>query len=334
MYINNSEGFVVVDARKPTNPSIAKNIDDYRNVSDVAIQGNYAYVALGGDGPIMPTGFGAGVAVVDITNPHKPIPVGHVSTEGAALGIAVRGKYAYVADYGGLGLVVIDISNPKKPSVVGSFQPIGNKTPEFYDVALKGDYVYVIDYYYGVFVISIANPRFPVKVGQIALGGYNYEIKIQGDYAYVAQDGSGLIILNIKNQNPEFVSYNDTISKLSGLAIRDNYVYVTSWWDFFGIIDISNPANPLLMSSIDAEFIHELVEVDGSWRVTVVGTTAYIATGNGTGILIANIENPLSPKITGYYDVYNSAKEIVYHNDSLVLAGGADLSIIKLGSSN
>ena len=42
------------------------------------------------------------------------IRVGGYDTSGSALGVALSGNYAYVAD-GGAGLQVIDVSNPANP---------------------------------------------------------------------------------------------------------------------------------------------------------------------------------------------------------------------------
>ena len=72
---------------------------------DVAVSGNYAYVA-GGDG---------GLRIIDISNPAAPTEAGFYDTPGDARGVAVAGNYAYVADGKG-GLRMIDISNPAAPT--------------------------------------------------------------------------------------------------------------------------------------------------------------------------------------------------------------------------
>ena len=74
----------------------------------VALSGNYAYVADSG----------AGLQVIDVSNPANPVRVGGYDTSGYAQDVAVSGNYAYVADDGG-GLQVIDVSNPANPVRVG-----------------------------------------------------------------------------------------------------------------------------------------------------------------------------------------------------------------------
>jgi hypothetical protein len=50
--------------------------------------------------------------------------VGGYDTSGGALGVAVSGNYAYVAD-GAAGLQVIDVSNPASPQWLGGYDTAG-----------------------------------------------------------------------------------------------------------------------------------------------------------------------------------------------------------------
>ncbi|MBN2357642.1 hypothetical protein JXO59_16120 [candidate division KSB1 bacterium] len=53
-------------------------------VQDVALSGHYAYVAV----------YGAGLRVIDVSDPAAPIEVGFFDTVGYVCGIAVSGHYA------------------------------------------------------------------------------------------------------------------------------------------------------------------------------------------------------------------------------------------------
>ncbi len=67
----------------------------------VYVSGDYAYVADGG----------AGLQVIDISDPTNPILAGSYDTPDYALGVYVSGDYAFVAD-GDSGLQVIKINDP------------------------------------------------------------------------------------------------------------------------------------------------------------------------------------------------------------------------------
>ena len=86
--------------------------------------------------------------MIGISDPTNPVPAGSCDTPGNALGVAVAGDYAYVADYAS-GLQVIDISDPTNPVAAGSCDTPGTA----YDVAIAGDYAYVADAESGLQVI-------------------------------------------------------------------------------------------------------------------------------------------------------------------------------------
>src|SRR5687767_8751998 len=64
-----------------------------------------------------------------------PQRVGGYDTSGTAVGVAVSGNYAYVADYTA-GLQVIDVSNPASPQRVGGYDTSGLAS----GVAVSGNY--------------------------------------------------------------------------------------------------------------------------------------------------------------------------------------------------
>ena len=55
--------------------------------------------------------------IVDITNPARPGVMGAYDTPGYAEGVAISGRYAYVANGPG-GLQIIDIADPASPTEV------------------------------------------------------------------------------------------------------------------------------------------------------------------------------------------------------------------------
>ena len=81
--------------------------------------------------------------------PSSPAEVGFHDTPGSAIGVAVAGDRAYVAD-GEEGLRVVDVSTPSSPAEVAS-----HATSDFaWGVTVVGDYVYVADYAGGLFIFG------------------------------------------------------------------------------------------------------------------------------------------------------------------------------------
>ncbi|MFQ5343763.1 MAG: hypothetical protein ACE5F6_19645, partial [Anaerolineae bacterium] len=119
-------GLFIVDISNPTNPQVVGHYTgpvipappSHPNwlsvpypVWDVAISGNYAYVAKGWEG----------LVVLDIRDKSNPRKVGQLNPPNTTMtGISLSGAYAYMVDtYGGAWLV--DIVNPRSPSVVRKY---------------------------------------------------------------------------------------------------------------------------------------------------------------------------------------------------------------------
>ena len=77
----------------------------------VHVIGSHAFLAAGG----------AGLLVVDISNPAAPLEVGSYDTGDVARDVVVKGDHAYVADRID-GLRVINISDPATPFEEGFYQ--------------------------------------------------------------------------------------------------------------------------------------------------------------------------------------------------------------------
>jgi hypothetical protein len=161
----------VVNIANPAAPTEVGFYDTPGNAQDVAVAGNYAYVA---------DGWG-GLRVVDITNPAAPFEVGFYDTPMDAVGVAVSGNYAYVANrYSGLR--VVNIANPAAPFEVGFYD-----TPGFaWGVAVSGNYAYVADWDGGLRVVNIMNPAAPAETGFYDTPGLARGVAVSGNYAYVA----------------------------------------------------------------------------------------------------------------------------------------------------
>ena len=150
------------------------------NAHGVAVANNYAYVADGG----------AGLRIIDVSNPSNPFEVGYYDTPSAAGGVAVANSYAYVADYLA-GLRIIDVSNPRNPFEVGYYD-----TPGYaYGVALANNYAYVADEGAGLRIIDVSNPRNPYEVGYYNTPSFAWDVAVANNYAYVADGDAGLRII-------------------------------------------------------------------------------------------------------------------------------------------
>ena len=151
--------------------------DDGDASRGVAIKGNYAIV----------TKEGAGVAIIDISNPANLGSPSYVSTTGSAeKDIVVSGNYAYVANNES-GVAIIDISNPANPGTPvytpGSFT-------NTYGIAINGNYLIISDQTDDTLgIIDISDPTNPGSASYVGSGSTELQrVASSGNYVYFAAD--------------------------------------------------------------------------------------------------------------------------------------------------
>jgi len=141
---NGEAALVIINVSDPTNPGtpVYETLGNGYGGDDIAISGNYAYVAAGAQG----------IAVIDISDPTNPgIPV-FEDTNNVPWGIDINGNYIYIADYDyqGSALVVSDILDPTNPGTPVYKNTIGDVR----GVTINGNYAYVASGDAGLAIIS------------------------------------------------------------------------------------------------------------------------------------------------------------------------------------
>ena len=87
-----------------------------------------------------------------MSDPYAPFEAGFATLQ-AAIGVAVAGGYAYVADYDA-GLRIIDVWDPSDPFEAGFYNTPGDAL----GVAVAGGYAYVADNYGGLIILRFTEP--------------------------------------------------------------------------------------------------------------------------------------------------------------------------------
>jgi hypothetical protein len=89
-------------------------------------------------------------------------------------------------------------------------------------------------------------------------------------------------------QNFQLISNFETPGSPYGVFVRDNYAYVADYDSGLQIIDIGNPANPVIIGDIDT--------LSYAGRIFISGQNAFIGGGYGyTNLYIVDISNPTAP---------------------------------------
>lgn len=242
--------------------------------------------------------------------PFDPSPIGGADTPGPAVGVAIAGDLAFIAD-GASGLQIIDITNAASPSPIGTYNTPGSAAA----VAVAGDHVFVADGSSGLQIISIVIPTGPLLVGTYNTPGTAGGVAVAGDLAFIADGTSGLQVINIVNPaSPSLVGTYNTPGTATGVEVAGDLAFVADGNNGLQIINITNPAVPALVSTYDTP--------GTATGVTVDGDLAYIGDAV-SGLQIISISNPVSPSLVGTYNTPGFAYKVAVAGDLAVVADGA-----------
>jgi PKD repeat protein len=307
---NSSKGLRIIDISDPTTPfEIGIYTETLYSPTDVAIAGNYAYLADQSNG----------LRIIDISNPVSPTEVGAYDTPGYAYGLTVVGNYVYVAD-GGAGLQVLDVSNSTSPTVVGAYDTPGNAS----SVATTGNYAYIADRDKGLRVVSIANTMAPSEVSFYDPTDHGQSVAVVGNYAYSIDQREGLQIVD--TSDPTSLSAHgdyDPSWYPSSIAVTGNYAYITDG-SGLRVIDVSDPDAP--------SEVNTYVTPGTSREIVIVGKYAYVADSTA-GLRILDLSSPTTPVEIGFYDTPGIAYNIaVFAQYAYIADGTAGLRVLDISN--
>ena len=177
------------------------------------------------------------------------------------------------------------------------------------DIVVQGDYAYMLSGGGSAFLIyDISDPENFQPVSSLNLGAVGHSLFVQGNYAYLSTSHNSreLRIFNITNKSsPAAVGNYNAPGTADGLGIFavGNTAYLSrssgSGDDFF-TLDVTNPASPVLLDSIDLASNGNSVYVSGNY--------AYVSTSHDSRELtVINISNPTNISLAGFYNTPGTA---------------------------
>ncbi|MFA7368731.1 MAG: S8 family serine peptidase, partial [Kiritimatiellales bacterium] len=299
------DGWEVTYGFSPNSPTggltVASSVGGFNTsgtAKNIAVAGNYAYVADGANG----------LSILNIADPKNPALAGSYDTAGTANDVAVSNGYAYVAD-GNNGLVIVNVSNPFAPSLAGSYNTPG--TAE--GIAVQSNYVYLADGDKEMMIFDVSNPASPQFKSGTANSWIMHDVVVRGNSAYLAgnenvwrfnvntptapvadksagslftsqnatgihSDGSNIVAaagtygIKIMDTNLNFCGSYDSDGNASGVFVSGSYAYIADGTNGLVVLDISTPSSPALA-------VH--VQTAGSaYGVFVSGGYTYVAEGS------------------------------------------------------
>ena len=234
-------GLVVFDVSNPSAPAW---------ISTYALTGTSESIAMSGKYVFINDFNNKATRIIDVSNPANPTLAGTFTSpdQGAApgspFGLAVQGKYLYIADFA-KAIYIVDIST-SSPSLVGTYHNTTNSTAPV-GLYVSGKYLYVADDDKGFFALDVSNPASPTYVGNYpsSKSAHYFGIQVAGNYAYVADNSGTLTVLDISNiSSPQFVGSYATGDTPTGVFLSGKYAYVANQGSGLDVIDINGIQAP------------------------------------------------------------------------------------------
>ena len=287
---------------------------------DVAVEGDYAYVAASGEDDI---------AIIDISNPNDPEQTNNVldTFPSSPTGIYVQNGFAYVVSTANDTLYIYDVREPDQGAIYASsindsacdasVGGLGCALRGPRAVHAVGSYAYVVSSTDGgLSIFDISDKTEPKHISSYYtnLGGA-YDIFVQDELAYITTFTSNrLVILDIQDPaNPTFVGqYHDNtlLAGANGIKVKDHHAFVVSngGGSMLALgsliaIDVEDPANPALSSVFDecpTEGLNPICNVVGPDDVALAGDYAYILVDSQDEIIVVNIKDPTNIEYAGH----------------------------------
>jgi hypothetical protein len=122
------------------------------------------------------------------------------------------------------------------------------------------------------------------------------------------------------------------VAKLNGaysVAVQGNYAFVTAYWeDSLTVVDVSNPAAPVIVGTIRA------ASLAGAIDVAVLGNYAYVAAYSANALTVVDITDPAAPVVRGTVSaasLTNAASAALLGNYAYIAAYGANaLTVVDI----
>ena len=262
--------------------------------NDLAIRDPYAFVAAED-----------GFWIIDLADPSLPVAIARDVTETPCVSLVLKDDYAYLA-CPQIGLRIMDISSPQAPTEAGIYDLLGDTN----DMAIVDQTLFAAQS--GMLTLDISNPLAPIEISTFNVGGNGINaIAVAGGTAFLAVDNGNLVIVDISDLAvPTEMGWFDPPDRYGGgqeataIQVQGDIVYMTTveppptplaeyYVGDTWLIDVSNPQEPSLISSISPSGAPFDLRVDAG-----VATIAY----EREGLRLYDISNPETPLERGSYN--------------------------------
>ena len=269
-------GLEIHGVSNPGQPNLLSRVD-LPVVNDIAVKDSFVYAACEDDT----------LRIYSIANPRQPVLVG-ACCDSCDLFMTQAGNYCYLVHVSGVNIV--DVSNPASPHRAGR---IGGEPLAVY---VRDTLCYDMIFGEGLRIYNVKDAASPHLLGSLTLAdAMDLTMPSTEDTLLYT---SLLDVVNVTNPaSPSQVGHVDIPAEdEGGVAVVPamNCALVANYTDGVVAVDITNPANPTIDTTVFGAGSAQDIYVDG--------TRAYLASPLN-GMTILDVSNPTRPTRLGGVDI-------------------------------
>ena len=222
------------------------------------------------------------MSILNVSDPENPELISMTYMYSQAQDIVVQDDIAYIG--GGGRIDIFDVSNPENPIHLSMIPVIDWCV----SLSVRNDMLYAACCQGGIYFVDISNPQSPIIEAHYEEIFIPVLIDVVWPAAYVQHFEGPMFILNIEDLN-NIMIVGQLPSYTEYFIINEEQLYINAELNFINIFDISNPLNPVELSSNE-----------GVGRPLVVEENILYSRGSGIDVFQINDDFELSP--LGMYD--------------------------------
>ena len=307
--------FRTFNVTNPGNPHLLGSF--LANGREILVEGSIAYVSGG-----------AGVNVIDVSDPTAPEGKYRLGIVGVTYEAVRRGEVAFAASTNGL-VVCADVTNLDRP------QPLSQLAAEIRnDVFVEGELLYACvaaSYGYqretsgGACIFDVSDATAPVQVGTLGTGIFS-SLAGDGEYLYAGDTSGELEVFD--SQQPGAPVGEVDLVRTSGypvfprIRLHEDLVHVAAWNSAYQIVDVSDPTTPVVVSY--------LLDLQRCRGVAPLKDGHVVLAHPDEGLVIVDATDPANPWVVARDFTRPGMMDVFVAGDVAYGIGGGHLVVVDV----
>ncbi|MDP8207621.1 MAG: T9SS type A sorting domain-containing protein [Candidatus Electryonea clarkiae] len=290
-----------------------------------------------------------GLRVFDVFDPEIPIDIGFRDTDAIVYHVEVGDRMLFTIGRSSpnslITFRIIDISDTLDINEISSTEVGNHEYPPFTKFDILDNYAFIANSN-ELIILNIEDYNNPIVVSETENSGWQSfsDIAVQGNYAFITGDRfgydgyDGLYVVDFSNMHqPEIVGFCQFNSDETSIFVTEDYAFIANllWYSFieeessFKIIDINDPSEPFILSSVETLGWPQDIVVEGDYAFLTEQSGSTRNDYYEGGLLVFDISDPEEPELVGHYETNGDAQAIDIDNNTIYLADGYFVEILE-----